>query len=229
MTGKYTLANFYRSKTWCKFRQVLINDRLNSDGLTVCEHCGKEIIKAYDIILHHMEELTEDNVNDSNVSFNPDNIKLVHHKCHNLIHKKLCYKERQVYLVYGSPLSGKSSYVNEVMNEGDLIVDIDLIWKSVSNCEMYVKPNRLKSIVFGIRDYLLDSIKYRRGQWHNAYIVGSYPLIGDRERLCKELCAREVFIDCSKEECIKRLYACADGRIIEEWEKYICDWFENFC
>ena len=116
----YSLDTFYRCNDWVLFRQVVIDERLNEEGLTICEHCGKPIVKAYDIILHHVEELTEENVNDISVSLNPANIMLVHHKCHNKIHHKLSRDmgSRKVYLVYGSPLSGKSTYVDSVKNKG---------------------------------------------------------------------------------------------------------------
>ena len=210
------------------FRQAVIHDRLTPDGLTICEHCGKPIVRAYDIILHHAEELTEDNVNDVSISLNPDNIKLVHHKCHNIIHNKLGYKERGIYLVYGPPLAGKTSYVRDVRQLGDLIIDMDNIWACVSGCDRYVKPRRLNAVVFSVRDTLLDAVRYRRGKWNNAYIIGGYPLISERERLCKEVGAREVFIECDKEECIKRLYQCDDGRNIEEWEEFINSWFDKY-
>ena len=210
------------------FRQAVIHDRLTPDGLTICEHCGKPIVRAYDIILHHVEELTEDNVNDVSISLNPDNIKLVHHKCHNIIHNKLGYKERGIYLVYGPPLAGKTSYVRDVRQLGDLIIDMDNIWACVSGCDRYVKPRRLNAVVFSVRDTLLDAVRYRRGKWNNAYIIGGYPLISERERLCKEVGAREVFIECDKEECIKRLYQCDDGRNIEEWEEFINSWFDKY-
>ena len=225
----FSLDNFYTSKEWLIFRQVVIHDRLTPEGVTVCEHCGKPIVRSYDIILHHIEELTEDNVNDYNISLNPDNIKIVHHKCHNIIHNKLGHRERSIYLIYGAPLSGKSSYVKEVSEPGDLIIDIDNIWQCVSGCDRYVKPARLNAVVFGVRDYLLDCVKYRRGKWQSAYIIGGYPLISERERLCKELGAQEVCIECEQEECINRLLQCNDGRDIEAWIKYIDDWFEIYC
>ena len=224
----YTLDNFYTSKEWAKFRRVVINERLNDRGQTICEYCGKPIVRQYDIILHHKVELTDDNVNDAMISLNPDNIMLVHHVCHNYIHNKLGHRERGIYLVYGAPLSGKSTYVNEVRQPGDLILDIDSIWQCVSGCKRYVKPPRLNSVVFGIRDYLLQCIKYRRGKWQCAYIIGGYPLISERERLCKELGAQEVFIECEREECINRLLQCNDGRDMEEWIKYIDGWFEKY-
>ena len=221
----FDLFSFYRSKEWCLLIQHIRHDRLNGDGLTICEYCGKPIIKEYDCIAHHQTYLTEENVNDYDISLNPDNIMLVHHKCHNIIHDKLSYRGRKVYMVYGAPLAGKETYVNGVKCDGDLIVNIDSIWQCVSGGNG--KPNRLKSIVFGIRDYMLDSIKYRRGKWNNAYIIGGYPLISERERLCKELGAEEIFIDTPKEECLRRLETCED-RDKEEYTKYILGWFDTY-
>lgn len=221
----FDLFSFYRSKEWCLLIQHIRHDRLNGDGLTICEYCGKPIIKEYDCIAHHKTYLTEDNVNDYSISLNPDNIMLVHHKCHNIIHDKLSYRGRKVYMVYGAPMAGKETYVNGVKDDGDLIVNIDSVWQCVSGGDG--KPNRLKSIVFGIRDYMLDSIKYRRGKWNNAYIIGGYPLISERERLCKELGAEEIFINTSKEECLRRLEAC-ENRDKEEYTKYIFDWFDKY-
>ena len=223
-----SLADFYRSDEWQKFRLIIIDERTNSEGFVICEHCGKPIIKAYDCIAHHIIELTEENYTDYNISLNPDNIELVHHKCHNIHHKKLCYSQRQVYIVYGSPLSGKTSYVAEAMSEGDLVIDIDNICQCVSGCDRYVKPNRLKSVVFSVRDNLLESVKYRRGKWLNAYVIGGYPFKGERDRLIDSLGAREVFIDTDKETCLKRLMCCEDNRDVTEWQKYINDWWLQY-
>lgn len=114
-----TLENFYQSKAWCKLMQQIKLDRQNEDGFIVCEHCGKPIVKAYDCIGHHKIPLTEENVNDVCVALNPDNIQLVHHRCHNRIHHKLSYDyyHRDVWLIYGAPLSGKNTYV--VSSESD--------------------------------------------------------------------------------------------------------------
>lgn len=223
-----SLYNFYRSREWENLLRVLKTERINNEGYIICEHCGEPIVRAYDCIGHHKVELTEENYTDYNISLNPINIALVHHKCHNIIHNKLSYSGRQVYIVYGSPLSGKSSYVAEAMSEGDLIIDMDSIWQCVSGCERYVKPNRLKSVVFSVRDNLLESVKYRRGKWLNAYVIGGYPYKAERDRLIDMLGAREVFIDTSKEECLNRLQACEDGRDVTEWTKYINDWWLQY-
>ena len=223
-----TLGDFYRSREWHKLMQVIKAERINERGELICEHCEKPIVKAYDCIGHHVIELTENNVDDVAIALNPDNIMLVHHRCHNKIHNKLGYSDRKIYLVYGSPLSGKSTFVKKNMDEGDLIIDIDNIWQCISNCDRYVKPNRLRSNVFQLRDTMLDMIRVRNGKWLNAWIVGGYPMKNERERLCKSLKAREIFIDTPKDECIKRLYENPNGRDIDEWVKYIEDWWQKF-
>ena len=222
------LFEFYRSTEWSRFREVVISERIKEDGHIYDEVTGQPIIKAYDIILHHKIELTEENVKDYNISLNPDNILIVSHKTHNIIHDKLGHAVRQIFIVYGPPLSGKTTYVQDNASEGDLIIDIDSIWQCVSGLPRYKKPPRLRAVVFKVRDALIESVKYRYGKWNNCYIVGGYPLQSERERLIKELGAREVFIDVSKDECLKRLEAVEDGREKAEWERFIVEWFDRY-
>ena len=211
----FTINNFYKSNTWINFRNRLMQERTTDQGL-ICAHCGKPILKPYDCIGHHIIELTEDNVNDYNISLNPDNVVLIHFKCHNLQHNRWNGHKQTVYLVYGAPGAGKTKWVKENANEDDLILDIESIWKCI--CTGY-KPNRLKANVFGIRDCIIDQIKTRCGMWRNAYIIGTYPLKSDRERLCTILNAEQIFIDTSKEECL--LHS-------PEKKEFIEDWFADF-
>lgn len=199
--------------------QVIRLERLNNDGFIICEHCGKPIVRKYDCIGHHVIELTEENYQNAEISLNPDNIMLVHHKCHNKIHDRLgLSRVKQVFLVYGSPLSGKSTWVKDNMTCGDIVVDIINIWRCISNNNG--KPNRLKSNVFGIRDELIRMVRMRQGKWLNAYIVGGYPLISERERLIKSLGAREIFIDTPKEICL--------ARANDEQIQYVEDWWTRY-
>lgn len=224
----YDLNTFYQCKDWRRLLDVIKSERLDDEERVICAHCGKPIVRSYDIIGHHKIELTQENVNDVTISLNPDNVELVHHKCHNYIHNKLGYGVREVYLVYGAPLSGKSTWVNDNMCEGDIVVDMDSIWQCISGCDRYIKPNRLKAVAFKVRDTLIESVRYRLGRWNNAYIIGGYPLSSERERLCNELGAREIFIEASKDECLQRLEVCEDGRDKTEWTRYIEEWFERY-
>lgn len=217
----YSLSNFYQSKKWINLLQNIKSERTNAEGFILCEHCGLPIIKKYDCIGHHIKELTMANVNDYNISLNPDNIALVHHKCHNQIHQRFTSCSRKIYIVYGAPCSGKTTYVKEVATKDDLILDIDSIWQMITNNERYVKPNRLKDNVFKIRDEIIDQIYTGRGHWINAYIIGGYPYEMDRERLREKLGAELIHIDTTKEECLLR----AEERP-SEYKRYIEEYFD---
>lgn len=217
------LATFYGSKEWQGLLAVLKQERLNDDGQIICAHCGKPIVNKYDIIGHHVEELTEENVNDYEISLNPSNIQFLHFRCHQAIHDRFAHHNREVFLVYGAPLSGKKTWVRDNMSEGDMIINIDNIWQCVSNTEDK-KPKALKAIVFKMRDVLLDTVKYRLGYWRTAFIVGGYPLQSERDLLCKELGARQVFIDTPKEECLAR----AKDATQADMTRYIEEWFNRY-
>ena len=221
------LADFYRSREWVQLMHVLRIERVNADGELICEYCGKPITRKYDCIGHHKIELTEQNYRLAEVALNPDNIALIHHRCHNKIHDRLGLSyTKQVYLVYGSPMSGKTTWVKDNMSAGDLVVDMDSIWQSISGQPRYTKPKRLTSTAFMVRDCLIDSVRVRNGNWLNAYIIGGYPLISERERLARSLGAREILIDMPKEECLQRLKG--TERDTAEYRRYIEEWWEKF-
>ena len=223
------LQAFYKSRKWENFIEGLRIERANPDGVVVCEHCGKPIIKKYDCIGHHITELTDDNVNDVMIALNPDNIQLVHFKCHNEIHKRFGYAGKQVqkvYIIYGAPCSGKGSFVSEVAEKGDIILDIDKLWSAIraDKCTEYEKPAELKQNIFALRDCLIDMIRVRRGRWDNAYIIGGYPLQGERERLAETLNADKIiFIDTPKDICLLRAKEKND-----DWKQYVEEWFARY-
>ena len=222
-----SLPEFYKSKAWENLRRVIISERVNAaDGFIYCEYCKQPIVKPYDCIGHHKIELTEINYLNADIALNPENIMLVHHRCHNKIHEKYGFKTRKAFIVYGPAFAGKTSYVNEVKNDGDLIVDIDNIWQCVSGCARYVKPKRLNQVVFGIRDNLLDAVKYRRGNWNCAYIIGGYPLESERTRLARDIGAETIFINTDKATCITRFKQQTERGA--EWVQYIDDWFTRY-
>lgn len=218
--------SFYHTQNWLKLLQRLKTERLSKDGILYCEYCHKPILKQYDCIGHHKIELNSSNVNDYNISLNPDNVMLVHHACHNKIHERFGNsRQKKVYLVYGAPCSGKSTWVKNSAGTEDIVLDIDNIWQMITNNERYVKPNNLRTNVFMIRDCILDMIRMRTGRWKNAYVVGGYPLASDRERLIQSLDAEEIFVDEKKEVCLER------ARVSERhgWDKYIEEWFADYC
>lgn len=228
--AKYVILDlFYKSKEWQAFRTAYIIDRIKHDGGSRCDYCGEWIDNPEEITLHHYkEELTPTNVEDATVALNPENIKQVHKACHNTIHKHAAIKAKRVFIVYGPPMAGKHTYVKQRAWPGDLIVDIDEIYKAITGLPKYEKPDTLYLNAVGVQNLLIDNIKTRYGRWDNAWIVGGYPDKYKRERLARELGAEVILIEASKDKCIARLKLDAERHDRErEWTGYIEKWFEK--
>lgn len=219
------LHKFYCSKAFIDLAYML---KIKSEG--VCVRCGDNYHYQFsDLRVHHKVELNEQNVNDPKISLNTELLEVLCHKHHNLEHNRFTTVTKKVFIIYGSPLSGKDSYVNQIAGRNDLICNIDKLWAAVTNSAEYDKPETLKAIVFNLRNTLLDNIKCRYGKWNNAYIIGGYPDAYERERIAKELGAKCIYIESTKEECIRRLYKDA-GRLIykDKWLEYIEDWWRRY-
>jgi len=223
------LYSFYRSAEWLKLMRLIKQERVNEHGEIICGHCGEPIVLARDCVGHHAIPLTSANVSDVEISLSPKLIMLVHFACHNRLHNRLGMSVPQrVYLVWGAPLSGKTSWVMKVKGRDDLVVDVDLLYRAVTGLDVYDKPEAIKPNVFGLRDLLIDDIRIRKGKWTNAFVIGGYPLISERERVANMLGAEAVFIDETKDTCVARLHADESRRnYVADWEKYIREWFET--
>lgn len=216
------LHTFYCSKAW---RDLSYRRKVEEKGR--CQRCGAYPGMEY-LIGHHKIELDENNVDDANISLNPELIEVICIACHNREHKpyyKQKRKERHVYIVYGSPLSGKTTMVREMMQEGDIVLDIDAIWQAITFQPNHIKPDNCKYNVFKLRDDLYDQIKTRYGKWNDAYIIGGYPDKYERERVARELGAELIYCESTKEECLRRRIE--SGRP-EEYDEYIKKWWERF-
>lgn len=223
-----TPHELYVSGEFRSLRAQLMHERTNEEGLLICEHCGKPILKDYECIAHHVIEVTINNLNDPAVTLNPANIKLVHHHCHNVIHDRFGYSLKRVYLVWGAPCSGKTSFVMQNKGRNDLIIDMDAIWQAITGGSKYDKPDALRTQAFAVRDCLLDSVKTRAGKWATAYYVTTEPRKAARDRMCAKLGAEPLYIPCTKGEALERLAndperACC----VVQWAEYINNFFDN--
>lgn len=211
----------YSSKAWQELRFNLILERGPK-----CQACGALVLDTSRLIGHHKVLVTEHNVNNPEIVLNPNNIELICFACHNKEHKRFGAKnERCVYVVYGAPLSGKTTLVHQLAQYGDLVLDIDSIYAAISMQELKGKPNNLRFNVFAIRDKILDMVRTRYGDWYNAYIIGGYPNKFERERLANDLGAELVYCESTKEECYERARALQNKFYLE---KFIEKWWKEY-
>lgn len=212
----------YVSDAWRCFRHNLIQER----G-PVCERCFKVMTDTSKLIGHHKIALTPQNIDNLSVTLSKDNVDLVCFDCHNKEHQRYGYvAQKRVYLVYGSPLSGKTSTVNQLMERGDMMLDMDKLFQAISGMPLYDKPDNLRFNVFALRDKMIDMVKTRYGGWHNAYIIGGYPVKVERERIARELGAELIYCESTKAQCLARIGI--EKRKGVEWRKWIEKWWDDY-
>lgn len=219
------LFSFYRSKEWEALRSMITLERVNASGDLLCEHCGKPIVHPYDAICHHKIELTETNVNDPNIALNPDNIMIVHHRCHNQIHERFGYRSmtRHIYVVWGSPCAGKAQYVKENAGKGDIVIDIDALYDAIG-----VQGNRsaVKGNVMQLYRSLVDMVRTRNGRWRRAWIIRTLPLQIDRDMIVRDLGGGElIHIDTDMSTCMNE--AGKRGGDWVDWTKQFWDRYQE--
>lgn len=111
---------------------------------------------------------------------------------------------QNVYIVWGSPASGKTTYVREHMQLGDLVVDLDLIKQAISMTDKTNASDNLLPIALTLRDTLYLLIQRREIQCDNVWIIAGLPRREQRDALKVRLDAKLVFVQATKEECIER-------------------------
>ena len=110
-----------------------------------------------------------------------------------------------VYLVYGSPCSGKTTYIKEHIKSGDIVCDVDRLYSAISFNEEHQTELYAQEVASMLYSDLLDIIRDRKGNWKNAYVVS---LANTDERLKAEMkrinADEAIFIDTPYKVCIER-------------------------
>lgn len=70
---------FYCRKDYLSLAQSC---KVKSGG--ICARCG-DVFDLNELRPHHKIELTLDNIDDTNITLNPDNIEVLCHACHNAV------------------------------------------------------------------------------------------------------------------------------------------------
>ena len=78
----------YGSKEWRNIRNFVLNR-----DFYMCKICGEINCNT----VHHVVELTPANINDSNITLNPDNLVTVCNQCHDEIHGRNYRREQERY------------------------------------------------------------------------------------------------------------------------------------
>lgn len=133
-----------------------------------------------------------------------------------------------VTIITGPPGSGKTTYVNEQRQWGDLIVDVDTLYSALSGLEWYEKPDALLPFVLEARDAVLDRL-HSQSELRHAWIITSEANKDELERMKARYSATVLVLEVSAAECLKRI--ASDPRRsnkVEQWRPIVERWWDRY-
>lgn len=125
-------------------------------------------------------------------------------------------------LVAGPPCGGKSTFVRDHAEPGDLIVDWDLLLMAITPGGHHMDPGPLRPYLAAARDAILARL--RTCPWQRAWIINSAPSRTRRESYRTQYGAGSVVVMAPREVCLTRARTQRPGR----WTLYIDRWFERY-
>lgn len=235
----------YASKSWQQCR-----DAYKAYKHGICERCG-----APGEEVHHKTYLTPANINDPEIVFGWNNLELLCRSCHIEEHEKrknlkhgrpakeaelrVMFDEQgrpiprgQVCVVWGSPASGKTTYVREHMQHMDVIVDLDEILKCFTG--LTNKRDDQKSIadylpaMLLIRDAVYKAVKEGLPGVRTTWIVAGLPRKSDRQHMSMIFPnAKFIRRECSLDDALARADADDNRTNKERMRRIINEYFRN--
>jgi len=109
-----------------------------------------------------------------------------------------------ITLVTGPPCSGKTTYVQQHMQPGDLVIDYDALAVALGSPDTHDHPKQLVPYIMQARDAVIDRIQRDR-TLKQAWLIRTRPRPSDLA-----IATEHIALDTPREECLRR--AIAAGR-----------------
>jgi len=167
-----------------------------------------------------------------------DNLQALCYSCHN--RKTLAEQGEPLALrpgqakvdttvVAGPPGGGKTTWVGDQCQWGDLVVDVDALYHALSGgLPWYDKPQPLLPFILAARDAVIRRLAFASNIRH-AWIITGDSDQGGVERLAADLGAALVVIDATPLECMRRIMADERrSKRAEHWQQIIDRWFDRW-
>lgn len=137
-------------------------------------------------------------------------------------------------LVCGPPRAGKKTYVASNMRQGDLVVDLDVLWAALSFSPSHQPPEENFAFACEARDAVYGRIAQGSSKvGHRAWIITHAASIAERQRLASLVRSqRTVILETNPDTCAERLMSSNDAgpgmiaAIEKWWREYQPDHFD---
>ena len=135
---------------------------------------------------------------------------------------------RRVYIIDGAPGSGKTTYVKNHKQPGDLVVDLDLLAGALQG-DISAHPDyaAVMDPVLAAREAIYKTISDRTGTWNNAYVISSSPSQMHIKKLADQLGGTVVTMATNLEQCISQIENDPARRNKERDAKLAREWYNH--
>lgn len=114
--------------------------------------------------------------------------------------------KRPIYIIDGAPGSGKTTYVKNHKQPGDIIVDMDMLAAALQG-EFSTHPDYtpVMDAVISAREAIYNTIRNRTGKWKSAYIITSSSDAKRVQTIVEQLGGSLITMDVDLEQCINQI------------------------
>lgn len=136
---------------------------------------------------------------------------------------------KRVFVVNGSPGSGKTTFVKSKIRQGDIALDFDKLTAALAlDDALYGDRRPQLDVALAAREAIIHEIECRRGDWKNAYVITASSSSEKVRQLCERLNAELITMNATAEECKERIRN--DSRRTGFTDKYLAlvdEWYSS--
>lgn len=130
-----------------------------------------------------------------------------------------------IYVIWGPPASGKSTYVAENRSENSVTFDFDKVMQALSGLKPHHKNRNLIGLVVDIRQMVIDALGEL--EVDDAWIITTW-VDEDFQAKFGDVEVEYVLMRTDKETCLQRVYNDPDrAEVAEEMKEVIEEWFDK--
>ncbi len=228
------ISGFRSSYKW-----QLKREQIRQRDMYLCQVClnglygAKHMYQYKHIEVHHIVPINENNdlkLEDNNLIClcdyhhrMADNGYISRYLLQSLINKEVINMKLNV--VYGSPCSGKTTYVKSHMKEGDIVIDYDYIYQALTlrdKLHKYDNNNSsINQLAMDIKQFILNQSISNSNQtvWLITTTMNEY--------INRYSEVNIITMDKTKEEVLEMLYKDKERTNKDEWRIKIEKWYED--